>query len=178
MCESFHHSWGRLGRIGAGKANVAHDLGVLSVHEVVLKVEPHFFDQHFRANRIVCDGKNGRGQAEHLADLGGHFGQGCSLSEASRPVHVQCQIFVSQPEGRVDGKACQFVHDVPRLAGAAPPAVVVVHFGHRVDDRVQIGGQVEPVYQFVVRYVHHGGELDFLNCGKPAKHSGTAYAAR
>jgi hypothetical protein len=79
---------------------------------------------------------------------------------------MQSQVAIAEAEPRLAAEGGNRLERLPRLAGAAPAALLVVHAGQRVKDGVEIRGDVESEYVDVVSHVaddRDGSRADQLN---------------
>jgi hypothetical protein len=97
------------------------------------------------------------------------------------------EVLVTEPEpglagmriGRTDrSESVQSAQRGPTLASQTPASLGIDGLGERVDDRVKIGTDVQPVHHRVVAGVDDGGDGRRVNNpAEPSQISGRAHAA-
>ena len=96
--------------------------------------------------------------AEAIGELGGDRAQGGALRQPLGAVAVGGQVPVAEVEPGDPAEPLERLHDAPGLAGQAPPGLGVDGVGQRVDHRVEVRGDVQPVEHGVVAGVDDGGD--------------------
>src|SRR5262249_59438308 len=76
---------------------------------------------------------------------------------------VEADVAVAELEPRLAAELRHRVERLPRLAGSAPPALLVREAGERVEDAVQIGRDSKPQHLDVVRYVAYDGNVAWID---------------
>jgi len=76
---------------------------------------------------------------------------------------VQADVAVAEPEPRLAAQFRNGVERLPRLAGAAPAALLVGEARERVEDAVQIGRDPKAQHLDVVRDVAYDGNVAWID---------------
>ena len=104
---------------------------------------------------------------------------GSPRAEGLRAHEVEAEVAVAEPEPRLAAERRGALERVPRLVRTAPAALLVGQAGERVEDRVEVGRDVEAEHLDVVADVADDRELarvDHLD--EPAQEARAADAAR
>ena len=135
-------------RLGEGSALEAQAVDLVLVptaDEPLLERERAGGGLDDRAQPVV-----GRGQHRHLdvegrGDPRGHSRQQLARLQRLRPDEVEAEVTIAELKPRLRvAERLRSVESVPGLPAAAPAALFVVDVGERVDDRVEVGRDVQP----------------------------------
>ena len=180
---------------GAGRADSSahethrrHGHVVLASHEVLLEAELALaVDRESSLDLIVGHGDEPQPESPRPGDLGGDLGQRRSLGHAVRAIQVRGEVSVAEPEPRCArrrsqrpdvGIAIEGAHRLPGLADESPARLRIDRAGQRVDHRVEVGTDAQPVHHDVVAGVDDGGDLCLgTHLHQPAEKAGRAHTA-
>ena len=76
---------------------------------------------------------------------------------------VEAQVEIAEPEPRLPAERAHGLEHAPRLVRAAPAAALVVETGERVEDRVEVGRDVQTEHLEVVADVADDGDVARLD---------------
>ena len=76
---------------------------------------------------------------------------------------VEAQVEIAEPEPRLPAERAHGLEHAPRLVRAAPAAALVVETGERVEDRVEVGRDVQAEHLEVVADVADDGDVARLD---------------
>ena len=93
--------------------------------------------------------------AQALRQLRRHSRGGPASREQLGPAQVHRQVQVAEAEPRLAAEALERVHAAERVAACAPAARLVDEPSERVQDRVDVGRDAQPVQRDVVARVDH-----------------------
>ena len=81
------------------------------------------------------------------------------VAEPSRAFDVHGEVAVAELEPGFAAELAKRLHEVPRFAGSAPPALAIRHAAQRVQHRVDVGRDAEAEVLEVVAGVHDDDEV-------------------
>ena len=124
--------------------------------EVLLKVNPFTPLQklHPHLHRLIGHRQHSNAvDAQARRQLRRHSRRGPASREQLGAAQVHRQIQVTEAEPRLAAEALERVHAAERVAACAPAALLVDEPSERVQDRVDVGRDAQPVQGHVVARV-------------------------
>ena len=116
-----------------------------------------------RAQRIVGRGQELRLEAERVRNALRRLRERHALAQELGAHEMQADVAVAEPEPRLAAELRDGVERLPRLARAAPAALLVGEAGERVEDAVQIGRDPKAQHLDVVRDVAYDGNVAWID---------------
>ena len=127
--------------------------------------------------RVVGDGKQREFEPPQPGEVGRDLTQRASGAEPLGAPHVRRQVAVADLEPRLLAQLGQLAERRQRVAAHAP-AEFALESGKGVDDRVDVGRDVQPMPLEVVADVADGGDVRRVGgAAQPFEESGGAHAA-
>ena len=148
--KRLEHAGRRLCGLRALEANAGHLVPVPAPDEPVLERELARVGLDECPQPVVRRRENRRLDAERAGQPAGDRRERLTLAQPLRPDEMQPEIPVAELEPRLATEIADRLEGVPGLVGSPPASFLVVQVGERVEDRVEVGRDVEAEHLEVV----------------------------
>ncbi len=162
------HLGRRSGGCHAPVSQLGDRVGVVAMDEILLEFEPAVGGQQLGPDWCVSHRQQTRPEPERCGKVRRHLGQALSLAQPGRAPEVEPQVAIAELEPGGCPEPREHRGARPGLIRDPPACLLVGEAGERVQQRVQVGRDGQPVELQVIARVPDDGEVQACGPGGDA----------